>query len=323
MSLNKVITSVNALANSVSIPNDQLNNVVCIDTVNNRIGVQTANPSREIDISGMLKTNYIYLNNENNITNEYDISYDKNYMSLSRGLEVKEGISCENIICNSLNLSYITSDISFEDNVDINGFVNILGNLTVLGELRESGTNLVTSDDRYKHNEKLIENGLEIIRQLKPQIYNKTLTFKEENYRGELNIEDEPYKIEAGLIAQEVNIINDLSYSVLDGNEEEPFYLNYNNIFVYGLAGIKELDKIVNENRNKNINDISNLSNKNIEDISNLSNKIDKIKYGTQDISDINIINIQNVIKNQNILIQSLNSKIINLESRINNLENK
>ena len=28
MSLNKVITSVNALANSVSIPNDQLNNVL-------------------------------------------------------------------------------------------------------------------------------------------------------------------------------------------------------------------------------------------------------------------------------------------------------
>ena len=66
MSLNKVITSVNALANNVSIPPDKLNNVVCIDTVNNRIGVQTANPTREIDISGMLKTNYIYINNENN-----------------------------------------------------------------------------------------------------------------------------------------------------------------------------------------------------------------------------------------------------------------
>ena len=38
MSLNKVITSVNALVNSVSIPNTELNNVVCIDTVNNRIG---------------------------------------------------------------------------------------------------------------------------------------------------------------------------------------------------------------------------------------------------------------------------------------------
>ena len=54
MSLNKVITSVNALVNSVSIPANQLNNVVCIDTLNNRIGVKTANPSKEIDISGML-----------------------------------------------------------------------------------------------------------------------------------------------------------------------------------------------------------------------------------------------------------------------------
>ena len=47
MSLNKVITSVNALANSVVIPNDKLNNVVCIDTVNNRIGVKTANRKKK------------------------------------------------------------------------------------------------------------------------------------------------------------------------------------------------------------------------------------------------------------------------------------
>ena len=70
MSLNKVITSVNALVNSVSIPNTELNNVVCIDTVNNRIGVKTANPTSEIDVSGMLKTNNIFINNENRGVNE-------------------------------------------------------------------------------------------------------------------------------------------------------------------------------------------------------------------------------------------------------------
>ena len=112
MSLNKVITSVNALVNSVSIPDEQLNNVVCIDTINNRIGVQTANPTREIDISGMLKTNYIYLNNENNSKSEFDISYDTNFITLSRGLKVKEGISCENIFCNFIDLSSITGDVS-------------------------------------------------------------------------------------------------------------------------------------------------------------------------------------------------------------------
>ena len=81
MSLNKIITSVNALVNSISIPDSELNNVVCIDTVNNRIGVQTANPTKEIDISGMLKTNYIYLNNENNIISDFDISYDKSFVT--------------------------------------------------------------------------------------------------------------------------------------------------------------------------------------------------------------------------------------------------
>jgi len=309
MSLNKVITSVNALANSVSIPNDQLNNVVCIDTVNNRIGVQTANPTREIDISGMIKTNFLYLNNENNVTSEYDISYDKSFVTFSRGIKVKEGISCENIFCNAIDLSGITGDVSFTNNIDISGDVNISQNLVVdlsllvLGNIRYRGTIAPTSDDRFKHNEKNIINGLEIIRQLEPQLYQKTTTFKGENYRGDLN---EPYITEAGLIAQQVNVINDLSFTVITGDTERPYYLLYDNIFVYGLAGIKELDKIVSNN---------------INDISNLSNRITNMSDGTPDVSYINLSNIKNLIINQNTLIQSLNSKLLNLESRINNLE--
>lgn len=309
MSLNKVITSVNALANSVSIPDDQLNNVVCIDTVNNRIGVQTANPTREIDISGMIKTNFLYLNNENNVTSEYDISYDTSFVTFSRGIKVEEGISCENIFCNAIDLSGITGDVSFTNNIDISGDVNISENLvvdlslSVLGNIRYTGTIAPTSDDRFKHNEKNIINGLEIIRQLEPQVYQKTTTFKGENYRGELN---ESYITEAGLIAQEVNVINDLSFTVITGDTERPYYLLYDNIFVYGLAGIKDLDKIVSNN---------------INDISNLSNRIKNMSEGTPDVSDVNLSNIKNLIINQNTLIQSLNSKLLNLESRINNLE--
>ena len=306
MSLNKVITSVNALVNSISIPDSQLNNVVCIDTVNNRIGVQTANPTKEIDISGMLKTNYIYLNNENNIISDFDISYDTSFVTFSRGIKIKEGISCENIFCNFIDLSLISGDISFTNSIDISGSINISENLNVdlslivLGNIesklvKANGVEL-TSDDRYKHNEKNINNGLEIRRQLKPQIYNKTLTFKEENYTGIVN---EPYLIEAGLIAQEIFAINDLSYTVTQGNTTKPYYLNYGNIFVYGLAGIKELDEIV----------------------SNLSNRLNNLSNNTPDISDINLSNIQNLIINQNTLIQSLNTKITSLETRINNLE--
>ena len=319
MSLNKVITSVNALVNSVSIPDDQLNNVVCIDTVNNRIGVQTANPTKEIDISGMLKTNLIYINNENNSTNEFDISYDTSFVTFSRGIKTQEGISCENIVCNFIDLSSITGDISFTNSIDVsnklvvNGDVCFNSNVTVessfevngifstLGDIFASGnitsSNVIegiqvkasgvilTSDDRYKHNERNINNGLEIIRQLQPQIYDKTSTFKEENYRGVIN---EPYTVEAGLIAQEVFAINDISYVVKEGNIIRPYYLNYNDIFVYGLAGLKELDLRV----------------------SNLSNRLTNMSNGTPDVSDVNLSNIRNLIINQNTLIQSLNTKI-------------
>jgi len=302
MSLNKVITSVNALVNSVSIPDTQLNNVVCIDTVNNRIGVQTANPTREIDISGMLKTNYVYLNNKNNVTSEFDISYDTSFVTFSRGIKVKEGISCENIFCNFIDLSSITGDISFTNSIDVCGNVYVDLSLNVKGdiegkEVRANGI-VLTSDDRYKHNERNINNGLEIIRQLQPQIYDKTSTFKAENYRGVVN---EPYFVEAGLIAQEVFAINDLSYVVIEGNTTRPYYLNYDNIFVYGLAGIKELDTMV----------------------SSLSNRLNNLSNDTPDVSDINLSNIKNLIINQNTLIQSLNTKISTLETRINNLENK
>ena len=322
MSLNKVITSVNALVNSVSIPANQLNNVVCIDTVNNRIGVQTANPSREIDISGMLKTNYIYINNKNNSTSEFDISYDTSFVSFSRGIKIEEGISCENIFCNFIDLSSITGDVSFTNSIDVSGnlyvdlSLNVKGNIDVK-EVRTTGV-VLTSDDRYKHNERNINNGLEIIRQLQPQIYDKTSTFKHENYRGVVN---EPYVVEAGLIAQEVFAINDLSYVVTEGNTTKPYYLNYDNIFVYGLAGIKELDVIVSNN----INDISNkldvIVSNNINDISNLSNRLTNMANDTPDVSNINLSNIRNLIVNQNTLIQSLNTKIISLEARINNLE--
>ena len=305
MSLNKVITSVNALANSVSIPDSELNKVVCIDTVNNRIGVKTANPEREIDISGMLKTNFIYINNQNNSTDYYDISYDKNYISFSRGIHVNEDLCSNTIKVNNLDVSGISSDLSINSKVDIVGDVNIDNSLNVKGNILLNGVVEHTSDDRFKHNEKIITNGLNIIRQLQPQIYQKTNSFKEADFRGPVN---ETYIIEAGLIAQEIVNINDLSFAVVLGNNTKPYYIRYNNIFVYGLAAIKELDSSVV----KNTNDIVVLSN-NINDISN----------NISSISNLNLGNLENLITNQNSLINALNVKITSLETRIRNLENK
>ena len=144
------------------------------------------------------------------------------------------------------------------------------------------------SDDRLKHNEKKIVNGLEIIRKLNPQKYQKTKNFKHPDFSGIVN---EPYIIETGLIAQDVYKINDVSYTVILGDDTKPYYLNYNDLFVYTIAGLKELDSFVQ-----------------------------KIPEYT---SIENLANIQTLLNNQNNIIQRLNNKISLLENRIYLLERK
>ena len=112
-----------------------------------------------------------------------------------------------------------------------------------------------SSDDRLKHNEKLIKNGLEMIRPLVAKKYDKTYIMKESNYNGILN---EEYIVEAGFIAQEI-LETDLSFSVsggditLSGEIIEGLYgLNYNSIFTYGIVAIQELDKELQAEKEKN-----------------------------------------------------------------------
>ena len=150
------------------------------------------------------------------------------------------------------------------------------GNVTVSG-----GTN-ATSDDRIKHNEKIITNGLDIINQLEPKKYFKSLKRYDEDHNYDLDssgnpITDDDYKIETGLIAQQVMIIDDLKYTVdevedkyktveketLDENgdvildddgkpviekKEEialkgRYTVKYQDIFVYNIAATQELYK--------------------------------------------------------------------------------
>lgn len=112
------------------------------------------------------------------------------------------------------------------------------------------------SDDRLKHNEIIIDNGLNIIRQLIPQKYQKTKKMKDADFNGEL--EDGTWKWEAGVIAQDVEKITGLEYLVGQGgfpsqedidngieNIEYPKTVIYNDLFVYNIAATKELDRIV------------------------------------------------------------------------------
>jgi hypothetical protein len=112
----------------------------------------------------------------------------------------------------------------------------------------------VNSDDRLKHNEVIINNGLTIINQLTPKFYQKTLEMLDADYNGDLT--DYVWNYESGLIAQELLQINDISFVVSGGDYYDSnnnlihnqYSVNYNSIFVYGLAAIKELDvKVKNQ----------------------------------------------------------------------------
>jgi hypothetical protein len=112
----------------------------------------------------------------------------------------------------------------------------------------------VTSDDRLKHNEVIINNGLTVISQLTPKFYQKTLEMLDAHYYGDLT--GYTWNYESGLIAQELLQIKDLSFVVTGGDYydsnntllENQYSVNYNSVFVYGLAAIKELDvKVKNQ----------------------------------------------------------------------------
>ena len=135
----------------------------------------------------------------------------------------------------------------------VSSTLQVSGNVYVGGDsvgIFINGVTVQTSDDRLKHNEKNINNGLEIIRKLEPQVYQKTRTMKNADFSGTLDI---PYNIEAGVIAQDILKIDDISYSVIGGDYydksnnlvECEYGLNYNALFTYNIAATKELDKIV------------------------------------------------------------------------------
>ena len=100
-----------------------------------------------------------------------------------------------------------------------------------------------TSDDRLKHNEEHITNGLKVLSQLVPKKYDKTFEMLSADYVGDLPSD---YIVEAGFIAQEV-LETDISFviKIPDNVETTPYGIDYNCLFTYAIAGIKELDAIV------------------------------------------------------------------------------
>ena len=71
------------------------------------------------------------------------------------------------------------------------------------------------------------------MRQLAPQTYKKTRRIEE--------LSDDNYVTQTGLIAQEVAAIPELAHCVSQ-TPHDLFALDYNGVFTYALAAIKELD---------------------------------------------------------------------------------
>jgi len=188
----------------------------------------------------------------------------------------------------------------------------------------------IGSDDRLKHNEVAITNGLDVVDRLTPKFYQKTQVLLDASYNGDLS--GQAWTYEAGLIAQEVLQISDLSYVVgggdyyeqkyiynrqtndlsynyyepsannyelsnnyyeISANNYEPsannyevsynlitqaYNLNYNSVFVYGLAAIKELHTKVKAK------EISILNRQAI--INNLITRIEALESARQEVSN-------------------------------------
>ena len=59
---NKIISTINSVSSNYSYLPDP-NNLICIDSSNNRIGINTLNPSESIDVSGgTIKANNFIIN---------------------------------------------------------------------------------------------------------------------------------------------------------------------------------------------------------------------------------------------------------------------
>ena len=97
------------------------------------------------------------------------------------------------------------------------------------------------SDSRIKFDKKNIENGLNILKNLTPKLYNKL-----DDFDNSLNL-----RKEAGFIAQEVLMIDDISFVVKVREDGGLYTLDYGSIFAINVAATKELDSLVRNLRSE------------------------------------------------------------------------
>ena len=128
------------------------------------------------------------------------------------------------------------------------------------GSIRYTSGGLNGSDNRLKHNEVLITNGLATINKLQVKHYIKTKTLYDNNHNFNLDASgipldssgnklelDKDYTIETGILAQEIRNIPELEFVVRGDEETDHLALDYNSIHCPHIAATKELNNKVTE----------------------------------------------------------------------------
>ena len=213
------MSGTNTLTGSTTIDNLQLTNGIVND-----LSVSSLNVTSECDI-------FIENGSTFRIRNAYEISMVNIYDWLPD--------SSNNLYYNVGNIVIGSILNSFDASLNVFGPVDIVGDLyvtenVVIGGNMDVSTGVIyyasanaTSDIRLKSNINDLSNGLDIIRKIKPKLYDKKC--------GSGHIK------ESGVIAQDILEIDELNYLV---SEHKGMYgLNYNSLHMYSLLAIQELDK--------------------------------------------------------------------------------
>ena len=136
--------------------------------------------------------------------------------------------------------------------------LDVSGNGIFSGNIRTNGT-ILSSDDRLKHNETIPTTPLDTIMKLTPKQYLKTRTMYDAshnftvdahgnpmNANGMLLLENNDYTKETGIIAQDLQSIPELNYTVKNNGANEPLGVDYNSIHCLHIAATKELNEKLN-----------------------------------------------------------------------------
>ena len=133
--------------------------------------------------------------------------------------------------------------------------LNVNGDGLFSGTVISNGS-VLSSDDRVKHNEQPITNALSTISKITPKHYFKTKsTLYDPSHNFQLNSQNKPlsisgtplllnkdYTIETGIIAQEIQSIPELEFTV---QNTRPMGVDYNSIHCTHIAATKELHQLV------------------------------------------------------------------------------